>query len=349
MPNKYEQFNTFEKIVKNKEMKEMIGEIFPAIVKISRKVIFPRLKNKGVEIINQGNDLGEIVTNIDINASEVILNGNNEMGITGLRDSFSGSFSEENDSKTRMESLEIYEVDPLDGTGDMTATIKTDKIISPTLIISRLTRESLNEPFKPVTGMIYNILDEYAAISDGKELLIGKADNNTNFKSVSVKNCSDYTGPIRINFRHLYPQKNAQNNFIEFIKGNGINIKQIRTGGAGLQMLQFIRSIIEPIDPESLPSFYQLEPIDIIFNTQPDWKTWDIDPSFLIAKTFDLKEPTDIFGEKLTANASKPTLKEMHLTKGAILSNNIKNSKIFIDYAQQFTLEFYKNLMEKNY
>ena len=72
-------------------------------------------------------------------------------------------------------------------------------------------------------------------------------------------------------------------------------LKPIATGGAGRQIMQFLRNFMEPIDPAG-DAFKKLEPLSVIFNVQPDWKTWDVDPLLAIAPS---QMPVTYTGESL--------------------------------------------------
>ena len=84
-----------------------------------------------------------IVTEADKKVSQYLLDGGIQ-GIAGVRKQYPGSFSEEDDSPERLQVAEIYQIDPIDGTGDMVDTYKSSNVKGPTTLVSKLIRESPN-------------------------------------------------------------------------------------------------------------------------------------------------------------------------------------------------------------
>ena len=82
--------------------------------------------------------------------------------------------------------------------------------------------------------------------------------------------------------------------------------------------MQFFRNYIQP--KKEVRGFSELETSTIGFNAQPDWKTWDTDPTEVIANAMNLPERTNIYSCSLSANASAHNLQQMHHTSGYVLS-----------------------------
>src|SRR3989344_2644484 len=99
-----------------------------------------------------------------------MLDGSSEIGVDGLRSRYPHSFSEEQDAPGRRTALEIYEVDPLDGTGDFKKTYATDAVMSPTMLVAKLRRKSANVSFSVVGGIIFEIVHQYAIVSDDQRI-----------------------------------------------------------------------------------------------------------------------------------------------------------------------------------
>lgn len=321
-------------------VQRMVEEVFPQVVRAARTAVRAKLLAKGVTVVNQGSDLGEIVTDMDLDASRLLLEGDGRR-FPGLRAAHPGSFSEEQDSPMRLEALALYEVDPCDGTGDAVKTKDAEpgKMMSPTVLVTFLVRNWAYEPFRPVAGLIYHVLGEFAVIGGEGQVLVGYADGDRNFVEVphrvNMGTSWHDLRPLRIGRRTAYPQKVAHESFLPFLyewyEGKmgpspwpWVEVVEVPVGGAGFQALQLLRSVITIDDRGAVPAWDNLEPIDIIWNTQPDWKTWDTDPIQSIADAlgFSLR-PTNVGGQlTLNTNASAALLSDMHHRSGWVLAAN---------------------------
>jgi hypothetical protein len=316
-----------------------------AVSQINRAVTIPFIQKKtGLKVISQGANLGEIVTEADKKVSQYFLDGGLK-DIVGVRLTYPGSFSEESDAPARLTALDLYQNDPIDGTGDMVKTYQTERVMGPTTLISRLQRPNANNSFMPKAGMIYDILGDTAIVSDGSKAEIYRITETGELREVKWNYQSpewSTSKPIRINKRVSYPQNNFDQDFINFIRQNGLQVIQVETGGAGIAAMQLFRSYMQP-DSNEVPAFSSLMPIDILFNAQPDWKTWDTDPSKIIGRYFGLQLERDIYGQPLTANAAAPTLKEMHHKTGCVLST----SRLLEDTIAELAVKFERKHPEK--
>lgn len=317
---------------------EMVEVVFPLVAYAARTAVRAKLVSRGVEIVSAGRDLGEIVTDMDLDASRVLLD-DGERRFRGLRSIYAGSFSEEQDSPMRREARALYEVDPCDGTGDAVATKDndSDEVMSPTVLVTFLERGSVSSLFRPVVGLIYHVLGEFAVIGGEGRVLVGKADHDGRFVEVAHRVNMGITWhdfrPLRIGCRTAYQQHVAHKSFLPFLEEQcesnyplwpWCSVLVVPVGGAGLQALQLLRSVISLDDPDDIPAWTKLEQIDIIWNTQPDWKTWDTDPIEAIAAAlgFPLR-PTSVDGRLVwDTNASNATLSDMHHKSGWVLAAN---------------------------
>lgn len=323
------------------QVQRMVEEVFPLVVHAARTALRAKLQSKGITVVSQGRDLGEIVTDMDLDASRLLLEGDG-LRFPGLRSTHPGSFSEEQDSPMRREARTLYEVDPCDGTGDAVKTkdAEPDKVMSPTVLVTFLARNWAYEPFRPVAGMIYHVLGEFAVIGGEGQVFVGYAHEDRTFMEVphrvNMGTAWHDLRPLRIGRRAAYPQKVAHESFLPFLcewyeeRRMGpspwpwVEVVEVPVGGAGLQALQLLRSVITLDDRGAIPAWHNLEPIDIIWNTQPDWKTWDTDPIEAIAEAlgFPLR-PTDVGGQLTwNTNASAALLSDMHHRNGWVLAAN---------------------------
>lgn len=327
---------------------EMVG-FLEHVARVNRAVTWPFIEKKtGLKVVSEGADFGEIVTEVDKGVSLYLLNGGIE-GISGVRAEYPGSFSEEDDTEKRPSSLKVIQIDPLDGTGDFKKTYKTENVIGPTTLVSKLARESPEQPFSPVAGIIFDIKYEIALVSDGKDIgLFNVSDGKiAEVKYGLVHPEWSRKAPLFINKRYSYPQNNFDEFCDKYLPGRGLKVKRIPVGGAGTIAMQFFRQFIEPKQPTY---FSELRPITICFNAQPDWKTWDTDPTEVIANALGLPERRDIYGAPLKANAANPTLKDMHHTNGYVLAPNDELRSLLTGHAAEFQrLNPGKPLTEKNY
>jgi hypothetical protein len=109
-----------------------------------------------------------------------------------------------------------------------------------------------------------------------------------------------------------------------------------KIGGAGRAALQIFRNYLEVKDGNG-GFFNNLERLTILFNAQPDWKTWDVDPIAVIAKALNMYGGTDIFSKPLTANARAGTKDGMIHKTGYALSISQQLHGIMTEYANQFS------------
>ncbi len=300
------------------------------VAKVNRAVTLPYIQKKTrLRVVSQGKDHGMIVTEADLNVSSSLLQP--------LRQDYPGSFSEENDSPERLNSLTLYQVDPIDGTGDFVDTYQSPRITGPTTLASKLTRPSIGSFFMPVAGMIFDIAHEIALISDGAKIGLYKVREDRSVREIEYERLNPnppVSGKIRINRRVSYPQLTFDGPFIDYLRKQGMDIERVNVGGAGIFALQVFRNFIEP--KENLPGFSDLEKLTIGFNCQPDWKTWDTDPTEVIASVLNLPPRTDIYGYALTANASAGTLSDMHHKTGYVLSTDLDLRVVMTQNANSF-------------
>lgn len=277
-----------------------------------------------------------VVTEADLNVSRFLLNGG--LGHNGFRERYPGSFSEESDSEDRVKALSILQLDPIDGTGDFVDTYKLKKVTPPTTLVSKLTRNSLQEQFSPVAGFIFDVVNEFALLSDGKNVGLYQVDEGGRLREIKYERTEpEHTESdtiIKINRRVSYPQLTFDGPFMGYLRNKGLNIKQIPVGGAGIFALQIFRNYITPL--EHVEGFSDLETLTMGFNAQPDWKTWDTDPTEIIANALGLPRRTDIYGSGLIANAEAKTLKEMHHTTGYVTSTSRGFQDILVSSAVEF-------------
>lgn len=292
---------------------EMV-HILENVAKVNMAVTLPFIQKKtGLQVVSHGADHGMIVTEADLNVSKSLLGP--------LRENYPGSFSEEDDSAQRLKSTEIYQVDPIDGTGDFVDTYQSSKVTGPTTLVSRLKRKSLTDKFVPVAGLIFDAVHEIALVSDGTEVGLYKVRADGKIEEVKFEGTEPKKGDkVKINRRVSYPQLTFDGPFMDYLKAQGINVQRVNVGGAGIFALQVFRNYIQP--KQSVPGFSDLEALTIGFNAQPDWKTWDTDPTEVIANALGLPKRTDIYGCLLTANAANEKLSDMHHKTGYILSTS---------------------------
>ncbi len=321
---------------------EMQRWVFPQVARVVAAVILPAMRKKtGIKLVTAGANFGEVVTEVDVSASHALLYGGIP-GVEGLAGRYPGSFTEEQDSPDRRMATEIYMVDPLDGSGDLAKSVRTDQVISPTVLITKLCRESPNEPFLPVAGMIYHVLGQFALISEGRQVCFATEEEGS-VRIMGVRPIRDrQKGQIRYNRRIYYPQSLFDERFTELLYELGIDAVQVPTGGAGLQALQVFRSLVEPVG--KLEAFTALEPMNISFNCQPDWKVWDTAPTQAIARALDqtggnVRLEVDIFGEQLTANAAAVSPKEMWHRAGTVFTASREIESKLVGAALRFRAE----------
>jgi len=99
--------------------------------------------------------------------------------------------------------------------------------------------------------------------------------------------------------------------------------------------MQLFRNYIQPTDDFGR-DFATLEPLTILFAAQLDWKTWDTDPTEIVAQTLGLPERTDIYGHSLVANAAEPELSNTHHTEGYVLSTSSHLANVLTEMAGRF-------------
>jgi hypothetical protein len=330
------------------EMVNVLGNV----ATVNRVVTRPFIEKKtGLQVVSEGEDLGNIVTEADKNVSLYLLDGGIK-GIKGMREVYKGSFSEEDDSSDRLNAKTIYQVDPIDGTGDFKLTYTSKNVIGATTLVSKLTRKSLEDKFNPIGGIIFDTLNQIALISDGKQIGLYKVAENAEIQEVPIE-IRDFKHGVRdtqrINRRVCYPQLTFDGAFMKYLQEKGgLEVKRVNVGGAGTLALQFFRNYIHP--KEEVKGFSDLETISTLFNAQPDWKTWDTDPTEVIANALGLPRRTSVFGEELKANASKKDLNQMHHTQGYVLAPNMELGRYLTDLARDFQHRNPDaNLLEKDY
>jgi len=299
--------------------------------KVNRAITLPFLQRRtGLQVVDAGQDHGMVVTDADKKVSLYLLDGGLE-GVPGVREKYPGSFSEEDDNpEARKKATIIIQIDPLDGTGDMVDTYATPHVVSPTTLVSKLTRTSKNEPFRPVAGFIFNVLDGFAIVSDGQNVVLYQVDETGRLQEVKYERTEPTIWtpgngiPVSINRRLSYTQHAFDGPFMNYLEAHRINVQMVDVGGAGTQALNLFRNYFKPTDVKGRGArvFNNLPLLTILFNAQPDWKTWDTDATDVIARALGLENATSIWGEALTANAANPTLNEMHHTTGYVLSTS---------------------------
>jgi hypothetical protein len=328
-----------------------IISLLEQIARVNAAVTLPVLQKKtGMTVVSAGTDFGQLQTNIDLGISGNLLNGG--LGYAGFRQRHPGSFSEEDDDATvRLSATTVLQVDPMDGTGDFKKTYSTGAPIGPTTLVSKLVREDTSQPFRPVAGIIFDIIDGIALISDGSRLGLycikdGKV-RDVKFELAEPQTRSD--GLVAINRRYSYGQTTFDGPFMNFLYDRGIFVQQVAVGGAGTQAMHVLRNYVQPTGAGA-EGFARRTPISILFNAQPDWKTWDTDPNEPFAEVLGLAGRTDIYGEALKANAANPTLKDMHHTAGYVLSTSSQLRDSLTAAAIEWRkLHPDKPLTEKNY
>ncbi len=315
---------------------ELTRWVLSQVMQVGRFVAQPVIEQKtGLKVVSEGENFGEIVTDLDLGIGQVLLHGlpqSNalDVNVVGLRRLYPGSFSEEEDSPLRRKALEIYQIDPLDGTGDFKKTYGTDAVMPPTLLVTKLERDSSNVPFRAIGAIILELVHGYAIVSDGSQIGLFEFDEKSvgGVRPIPFEKTVVWTWTSKqqfaLNWRPSYPQNVRDERFVAFLQERGLSPKLTRTGGAGMQALQFFRNFLQPTGctPASV-AFGDLEPLDIIFNAQPDWKTWDIDPINVVAKALGVGFPTDIFGRSLEANAAAATMKEMWHRNGCVFTVSV--------------------------
>ncbi len=316
------------------------------IARANRRIIRPHLERHAeseIKILRaeDENDAHDIKTDTDIAVSKALLDGAED--IPGLRSLYPASFSEEEDSPRRKDALDLIELDPTDGTGDFVDTYKSARIMSPTTLAARLTRASIHEPFTPVWGIIFEVMHEYALVSDGETVLFLVMDGEhfrTVFLCLNQLRAWQAHDTINLARRASYPHLAYDGPFIRSLGTQGINVRQVLTGGAGMQALQFFRQFIRPSE-EKLPvgaqAFIKLEPLSALFAPQGDWKCWDTDATAVIARALRLPNPRSVWGKStLAGNASNNSLDVMRHAAGYILAGDIGIETMLLNAAWHF-------------
>jgi len=306
------------------------------VAKVNQAITLPFLHKKtGLKILDKGQDHGMIVTQADKKVSQYLLDGGIE-SIPGIREVYSGSFSEEDDSIERVNSLTIYQIDPIDGTGDMVDSYKSSRVVSPTTLVSKLERKNISENFVPVSGLIFDVLNGFGLVSDGNENGLYKIEGDKIKEIIYEKKEHPWKDgdTIKINRRVSYPQLTFDGPFMDYLQSQ-FKIERVNVGGAGTFAMQFFRNYIEP--KEFVKGFSDLETVTLMFNAQPDWKTWDTDPTEVVANALGLPERTDIYGKELKTNASTQKLSNMHHKYGYVLSHDKNLRTELTNLAEEFT------------
>ncbi|MBI2543309.1 MAG: hypothetical protein HYW24_03925 [Candidatus Aenigmarchaeota archaeon] len=284
---------------------ELMLPYAPFVHKINQKVFRGGLRLNAVE---NPNDISTIVTVQDKAISRLFLVDGID-GYRGVQHERPGSFSEEMDSQWRLTEFEIDEEDPIDGTGDLKFSADSGKPYGATNLVSRLVRNSDDEPYRPVAGMIFDFIDEMVILGDSTAVGLYRVDGE-NFVPIRYKlQSSEYRSgePIRIGRRDAYPHQ-AYDEFLKFLRDEKkLDLVVVRIGGAGRAAEQLFRTNMKP--EGDVPSDYEDTAIDVFFNYQPDHKTWDLDPTLAMYRALGITQPTDVYGRQLTANAAAPQLK----------------------------------------
>ncbi len=301
----------------------MIFNILSIVTQIAHSVTRPAMLAKaGMKTISGGDDHSLVATNVDISTSMALLHGYGDF--LGFHTNYPGSFSEENDDQSplRSRALQVIQVDPLDGTGDMKDSINGPRPVAPTLLISHLVRTETTAKFSVAGGIIYNPLHGYGIASDCKEVMLFVDNGDGGAKIIKHRVTAPQRGQsLFLGRRVSYPQLVPDGPWVQFLKNTGLNVQVVPTGGAGLVALQFFRNFIEPAE-EGAPYFRDLQPVSAIVNCMDRWKTWDTDPTVAIARALGLPVMTDMFGHNLTANASAADRTEMWHKQGTLLCAN---------------------------
>lgn len=224
----------------------------------------------------------------------------------GVQRRLPGSFSEEMDSPQRRSALKAYELDPIDGTGDLKFSADSGKPYGATNLVSRLERQDISHPFTSTAGLIFDFVDEMALLGDGYEAELCKVDGNRLVKIPWKLNYRPYMDgePIRIGKRDAYPHEGFDA-FLRYLKdGKKLKLEVVRIGGAGRGALQLFRTNMDTDGP--VPDDYKKTAIDVFFNYQPDHKTWDLDPTLAMHRCLNVTTPTSVYGNGLDANAALP-------------------------------------------
>lgn len=274
--------------------------------RINRKVFRGGLRLTAVE---NPQNISTIVTVQDKAISRLFLTEGID-GIRGVQHERPGSYSEEMDSPERVNALEIDELDPIDGTGDLKFSADSGNPYGATNLVSRLRRGSTSDPFIPVAGMIFDFVDEMVLLGDEGAVGLYKVDGERLTPVPYNLRQSEYRQgePIRIGRRDAYPHQ-AYEEFLNFLKDEKkLNLVVVRIGGAGRAAEQLFRTNMLP-ETSDVPADYRNTAIDVFFNYQPDHKTWDLDPTLAMHRKLGVTTPTDVYGNPLTANAAEPQLK----------------------------------------
>jgi hypothetical protein len=341
-PLKCDTMTRFDEMIKTAEN----------VALVNRAVVLPFIQKKyGLQVVDQGSDYGQIVTIADQKVSQYLLNGGIK-GIVGQRRRLEGSFSEEDDTPLRLHALELDQDDPIDGTGDLVKTYQTENVMGSTTLVSRLIRQSPTERFTPAAGLIFDNITETVLVSDGHDIGLFKVNEDGKLREAKYERMQPEEWrigrPIRINRREAYPQHNYDEfRMLVSIPANA-HVEPVPVGGAGRIAMQFFRNYIQPTDKWGA-DFAKLEPIDICFNAQPDWKTWDTDPTEVIANALGLPPRTDIYGDPLTANAANRSLKDMVHTTGYVLASDRVLRNFLTSHAVMYEAGTGRKLTEKNY
>lgn len=325
-----------------------LRELLPVIWACSNVVLGPILNKKmGMTVVDAGADFWEIQTKQDLQLSELLINS--------VCKRYPGSFSEEKDSPLRTGEKEIYQIDPMDGTWDVKHTLglygnDISKLTPSTILISKLMRDNTEEDFKPKASIIFEMINNFAFISDWEETEIYKFSKEGEPTKVEFEKKSYIWTPdqwIDINRRSAYLQENYDHFIWQLSEKLWFDVRPKHVWWAWTFPLQLLANYIRT--EEFIPWFSNLEPISIWFNAQPDWKTWDTDPSVPLLNTFWFNEFTDIKGKPLTQNASQKNLKsDLVHTSWVVMSDNKELAKMLTDQVIKFE-ERCGSILEKNY
>ncbi len=256
-----------------------------------------------------------------------------------VQKTYPGSFSEEMDSPERTNALELVQLDPIDGTGDLKFFADKGKPYGATNLASKLKRPSIQHRFKPVAGMIFDFVDGIVILGDSETVEIYRVDE-ANMEKVPyrVKQRPYRPGqPIRIGKRFAYPHEG----FDEFLKYLRDEKKReliiVPTGGAGRAAEQLFRANMD-VPKTAVPEDWDDTAIDVFFNCQTDHKTWDLDPVLAIYRKLGASEPTDVYGNRLRANAAyaKLTPDAWHLNGYLYSARGSNLHQLMAQFARDF-------------
>ena len=312
--------------------------------RIVRVVGRPALASKGITVVDAGADFGAVQTDLDLKMSDAFLKGIPQYGWVGFRSQLDGSFSEEDDDAiARTSATDILAVDPQDGTGDAQDTqgLGLDGIISPIAMVIRMTRDSVEEPFRHVAALYANMVTGDILMCDGNDIhAFGTRDTGEVYDvDISVNSGVNWSrgDQIVLPRRVSYMQPVYDIPFMKYLSNNGLNVKTENIGGAGTGQLAVLANFLNA-DKKGFMGDSFRQPLTAYMNVQVDHKVWDL-AGLVFWDALDLPEWTDVFGGELDANAAAPTLKDMWCEQGYIASGDQQVQDELIERAKQFQVD----------